>query len=102
MSQPRTWAFQGALVNPSPVRASRKSVPPEGRSQFSACPVAGASEAPATRRVPWCRKAPMVGAETQEKENIMSKPAHKIGNGGLQVTIWRNHGEKGNWNSVNR
>jgi hypothetical protein len=43
----------------------------------------------------------VVGAETQEKENIMSKPAHKIRNGVLQVTIWRNHGEKGNWYSVN-
>ena len=31
----------------------------------------------------------------------MSKPAHKIRNGILQVTIWRNHGEKGNWYSVN-
>ena len=30
----------------------------------------------------------------------MSKPAHKIRNGVLQVTIWRNHGEKGNWYSV--
>jgi hypothetical protein len=43
----------------------------------------------------------VVGAETQEKENIMSKPAHKIRNGVLQVTIWRNQGEKGNWYSVN-
>ena len=30
----------------------------------------------------------------------MSKPAHKIRNGVLQVTIWRNHSEKGNWYSV--
>jgi hypothetical protein len=30
----------------------------------------------------------------------MSKPAHKIRSGVLQVTIWRNHGEKGNWYSV--
>ena len=30
----------------------------------------------------------------------MSKPAHKIRIGVLQVTIWRNHGEKGNWYSV--
>jgi hypothetical protein len=30
----------------------------------------------------------------------MSKPTHKIRNGVLQVTIWRNHGEKGNWYSV--
>jgi hypothetical protein len=31
----------------------------------------------------------------------MSQPAHKIRIGVLQVTIWRNHGEKGNWYSVN-
>ena len=30
----------------------------------------------------------------------MSQPAHKIRIGVLQVTIWRNHGEKGNWYSV--
>jgi len=30
----------------------------------------------------------------------MSKPAHKIRNGVLQVTIWRNSGEKGSWYSV--
>ena len=30
----------------------------------------------------------------------MSKPAHKIRIGVLQVTIWRNTGEKGNWYSV--
>ena len=30
----------------------------------------------------------------------MSKPAHKIRNGVLQVTIWRNNGEKGPWYSV--
>jgi hypothetical protein len=30
----------------------------------------------------------------------MSQPAHKIRSGTLQVTIWRNHGEKGNWYSV--
>jgi hypothetical protein len=30
----------------------------------------------------------------------MSKPAHKIRDGVLQVTIWRNSGEKGNWYSV--
>ena len=30
----------------------------------------------------------------------MSKPAHKFRNGVLQVTIWRNSGEKGNWYSV--
>ena len=30
----------------------------------------------------------------------MSKPAHKIRMGVLQVAIWRNHSEKGNWYSV--
>jgi hypothetical protein len=30
----------------------------------------------------------------------MSQPAHKLRDGALQVTIWRNHGEKGNWYSV--
>ena len=30
----------------------------------------------------------------------MSTPAHKIRNGVLQVTIWRNTGDKGNWYSV--
>ena len=30
----------------------------------------------------------------------MSQPAHKIRIGTLQVTIWRNHGERGNWYSV--
>ena len=30
----------------------------------------------------------------------MSKPAHKIRDGVLQVTIWRNSGEKGSWYSV--
>jgi hypothetical protein len=30
----------------------------------------------------------------------MSTPAHKIRSGVLQVTIWRNHGEKGAWYSV--
>ena len=30
----------------------------------------------------------------------MSQPAHKIRSGALQVTIWRNHGERGNWYSV--
>ncbi len=27
----------------------------------------------------------------------MSQPAHKIRSGPLQVTIWRNRGENGNW-----
>lgn len=30
----------------------------------------------------------------------MSKPAHKIRSGVLQVTIWRNAGDKGTWYSV--
>jgi hypothetical protein len=30
----------------------------------------------------------------------MSKPAHKIRIGVLQVTIWRNTGDRGNWYSV--
>ena len=30
----------------------------------------------------------------------MSQPAHKIRTGALQVTIWRNSGEKGNWYSI--
>jgi hypothetical protein len=30
----------------------------------------------------------------------MSQPAHKYRDGVLQVTIWRNHGEKGTWYSV--
>jgi len=30
----------------------------------------------------------------------MSQPAHKIRTGVLQVTIWRNASDKGNWYSV--
>jgi len=30
----------------------------------------------------------------------MSQPAHKFRDGALQVTIWRNPSEKGNWYSV--
>jgi hypothetical protein len=30
----------------------------------------------------------------------MSQPAHKIRSGALQVTIWRNSGDKGNFYSV--
>jgi hypothetical protein len=30
----------------------------------------------------------------------MSQPAHKFRDGALQVAIWRNPGEKGNWYSV--
>jgi hypothetical protein len=48
-----------------------------------------------------CRKAPVGGAsQPDEKEFTMSKPAHKIRIGVLQVTIWRNTGEKGPWYSV--
>ena len=37
----------------------------------------------------------------KEKETTMSQqPAHRIRRGALQVTIWRNHGERGNWYSV--
>jgi hypothetical protein len=43
----------------------------------------------------------MSGAGNRKKEiTIMSQPAHKIRTGALQVTIWRNHGEKGNWYSA--
>ncbi|HYV35107.1 MAG TPA: hypothetical protein VE988_05350 [Gemmataceae bacterium] len=31
---------------------------------------------------------------------MSTKPAHKIRDGALQVTIWRNTGDKGNWYSV--
>ena len=31
----------------------------------------------------------------------MSSPAHKIRDGVLQVTIWRNQGERGNYYTVN-
>jgi hypothetical protein len=41
-----------------------------------------------------------VASNSRRKEIIMSKPTHKIRIGVLQVTIWRNHGEKGNWYSV--
>jgi hypothetical protein len=30
----------------------------------------------------------------------MSQPAHKLRDGALQVTIWRNSGDNGNWYSV--
>jgi hypothetical protein len=44
---------------------------------------------------------PQGGAGNQKKEtNIMSKPAHKIRSGVLQVTIWRNSGDNGNWYNV--
>ena len=31
---------------------------------------------------------------------MSQQPAHKIRSGALQVTIWRNHSDKGNWYSV--
>ncbi len=31
---------------------------------------------------------------------MSQQPAHKIRSGCLQVTIWRNSGDKGNWYSV--
>ena len=31
---------------------------------------------------------------------MSQQPAHKIRIGALQVTIWRNHGDNGNWYSV--
>src|SRR5580704_16470100 len=37
-----------------------------------------------------------------KETNTMSKPAHKIRDGVLQVTIWRNSGEKGSWYSVTK
>ena len=30
----------------------------------------------------------------------MTKPVHKIRLGGLQATVWKNHGDKGSWYSV--
>jgi hypothetical protein len=33
-------------------------------------------------------------------DHYMSQPAHKFRDGVLQVTIWRNPGERGNWYSV--
>src|SRR5262249_43227251 len=42
----------------------------------------------------------MVAAGNQGRRLTMSKPAHKIRNGALQVTIWRNTSEKGTWYSV--
>jgi hypothetical protein len=35
-----------------------------------------------------------------KETKIMSQPAHKIRIGTLQVTIWKNHGVKGDWYSV--
>ena len=39
LSRPHTRGLTSGLLKPPPVRASRKSAPPEGRPQFSACPV---------------------------------------------------------------
>jgi hypothetical protein len=40
------------------------------------------------------------GRQPEGKEIIMAQPAHKIRSGVLQVTIWRNHSEKGTWYSA--
>jgi hypothetical protein len=43
----------------------------------------------------------MVAAgNSKRRKTTMSQPAHKIRSGVLQLTIWRNHGERGNWYSV--
>jgi len=43
----------------------------------------------------------MVAAcNTLKGDQFMSQPAHKFRDGTLQVTIWRNPGEKGTWYSV--
>jgi hypothetical protein len=44
----------------------------------------------------------LAGPETKTKEiTTMSKPAHKIRDGVLQVTIWKNTTEKGAYYTVN-
>ena len=44
----------------------------------------------------------MVGAgNTKRRRSPCHNTAHKIRSGALQVTIWRNHSDKGNWYSVN-
>jgi hypothetical protein len=43
----------------------------------------------------------MVGVKTPKKGKTMTSPAHKIRDGVLQVTIWRNTGEKGSYYTVN-
>src|SRR5438132_8703668 len=87
-------------MNQPPGRSSGKSVPPEGCPQFSACPVAALALPRTEADSIACRKAPMVGSENKEKEITMSQPSHRIRRGVLQVTIWRNSGEKGTWYSV--
>jgi hypothetical protein len=43
----------------------------------------------------------MVAAGNSRRRTTMSQqPAHRIRNGVLQVTIWRNQGERGPWYSV--
>jgi hypothetical protein len=43
----------------------------------------------------------MVAVCNKKKENTMSTPAHKIRDGVLQVTIWKNTGERGAYYTVN-
>jgi hypothetical protein len=48
-----------------------------------------------------CHQAAMVAAgHSNRRRTTMSLPAHRIRCGVLQVTIWRNHGERGPWYSV--
>jgi hypothetical protein len=48
-----------------------------------------------------CHQAAMVAAGNSKRRRItMSLPAHRIRSGALQVTIWRNHSERGAWYSV--
>jgi hypothetical protein len=42
----------------------------------------------------------MVGPDKQKEKQTMSTPAHKIRNGVLQVTIWRNTSDRGIWYSA--
>jgi hypothetical protein len=39
-------------------------------------------------------------SENKTKEKAMSQPAQKIRISNLQVTVWRNSSDKGNWYSV--
>src|SRR5262245_56383313 len=48
----------------------------------------------------WSAARPRLAGPELKKEIIMSKPAHKIRSGVLQVTIWRNLSDKGAWYSV--
>lgn len=42
----------------------------------------------------------MGGVENREEDDMANGPAHKIRIGTIQVTIWRNLAERGNWYSV--